>query len=53
MSSVVSLYGSQISTSLSPSGRPVKRRVPAGPDRLSAVPVVMSMVRVLPPVTPA
>ncbi len=47
-SSVLSLCGSQISTSLSASGSPVKRTVPTGPGRCSAVPVSRSMVRVSP-----
>ncbi|CAM5600753.1 hypothetical protein SANTM175S_06598 [Streptomyces antimycoticus] len=50
-SSVVSLCGSQSSTVLTPPGRSVKRRVPTGPGRLSAVPVARSMASVLPPVT--
>ena len=50
-SSVVSSCGSQISTFLGPSPRSANRRVPVGPDVRSEPPVVMSMVRVLPPTT--
>ncbi len=49
-SSVISLCGSQISTSFSSGARPVKRSVSSGPGRVTEVPAIMSMVRTLPPV---
>ncbi len=52
-SAVISLYGSQISTVLSAPGSPSKRTAPAGPGFISASPVDMSTVTVLPPVADA
>ncbi len=48
-SSVVSLWGSQISTSLASGDRPSKRSVATGPGVVTADPLARSMVRTLPP----
>ena len=51
--SVISVCGSQTTTSFSWSGRPSNRTVPAGPGSVSATPVVGSSRRTRPPDVPA